>query len=53
VIAEQNLGYLLQNKIAKNNIQTTPHQVQSVESNARSKILQISDNALEIGMAVA
>jgi hypothetical protein len=52
-LQNKNLGYLLPNKIAKNNIQTTPHQVQSVESNAPSKILQISDNALEIGMAVA
>ncbi|HEU4446300.1 MAG TPA: hypothetical protein VFR94_16630 [Nitrososphaeraceae archaeon] len=49
----KNLTYLLPNEIVKYNIQTTPHQVQSVESNARSKILQISDNALENGMAVA
>lgn len=53
MIAEQTFAYLLSNKIAKYNIQTTPHKVQSVESNARSKSLQISDNALENGMAVA
>ncbi len=47
------LAYLFPNKIAKYNIQTTPPQVQSVESNAPSKILQISDNALENGMEVA
>lgn len=51
VIAEQTACILLSNKIAKYNIQTT--QVQSIESNARSKILQIFDNAPENGMAVA
>jgi hypothetical protein len=53
VFCRTNIFDILSNKIAKYNIQTTPHQVQSVESNARSKILQISGNALEIGMAVA
>jgi hypothetical protein len=53
VIAEQTSCIFISNKIAKHNIQTTPHQVQSIESNARSKILQISDNALGNGMAVA
>jgi hypothetical protein len=50
-LQNKHLAFLLSNKIAKYNIQTTSHQ--SVESNARSKILQISDNALENGMAVA
>ena len=53
MIAEQTSCILLSNKIAKYDIQTTPHPVQSIETNARSKILQISDNALENGMAVA
>ena len=53
MIAEQTACILLSNKIAKYNVQTTPHEVQSIESNVRSKILQISDNALENGMAVA
>jgi hypothetical protein len=53
VIAKQKSWIFITEQDCEKHIQTTPHQVQSAESNARSKILQISDNALEIGMAVA